>query len=65
MNNISTDNGYQQLEDVAEQGNETVITMNDETDSFINEGNGEDEEDEEDDDVIIYNIYEGFITLYF
>lgn len=50
MNNISTDNGYQQLEDVAEQGNETVITMNDETDSFINEGNGEDEEDEEDDD---------------
>jgi len=48
MNNISTDNGYQQLEDVAEQGNETVITMNDDTESFINEENGEDEEDDDD-----------------
>jgi len=50
MSNVSTGNAYQQLEDVLEQENETIITMNNETDLFLHEG------EEEDDDVNFIDI---------
>jgi len=45
MNNVSTGNAYQQLEDVLEQENETIITMNNETDLFLHEGEEEDDDE--------------------